>query len=381
MAKQNEKLKNLEYEFNNLPDEKLWDFEREIVRISLRTEEENLLPLLTDILNNTDLSDKIRYAAFCVIQTYYRRSRNKDLESFCGKYESIFNNHPSAMHFKLLKYIDMRKKISEDILKEAEESAKAMDWSVGAWHMLADLTAHYYEENPDASEKNPKEFDYWMEKAMAGANFAVNSTGYAKFYWTLGRLQALKKDYNSAINNILTAINKEKSNRDDYPMRITMYTNDKLRIESLIREDKLKSNINKDIEKIKEETIKELNNINQRELQKVFNRNLEFLSLFAGIITLVISVINISISASKFSFIGAAGLIIIMMGVLIGAFVIISMLLNRQERTGYSKCICILIIALALGLALCFLAQCQVLTKSQASAAQMQETQTTNFAE
>ena len=105
---------------------------------------DNFIDYLQRIVNedNEKVAEKVRYAAYCTLHTYYRRmEKHTELVNLDKKYAELFQeNHISAEHFRLLLYVDSSPlKVDVSILERAEKSAKSMPDHTGAWHLLACL--------------------------------------------------------------------------------------------------------------------------------------------------------------------------------------------------------------------------------------------------
>ena len=85
-------------------------------------------------------------------------------------------------------------------------------------------------------------------------------------------------------------------------------------------------------------------------------KNLEFLGLFAGIVSFTIGGVNIASNASAFSFQGAAGLLIVLLGALLEVFCGFGIILHGWVPEKRSRNLVVLVFGLlmiALGLVLC----------------------------
>ena len=274
-----------------------------------------------------DLSDdndeKICYAAYCTLHTYYRRMRNHSkLEELDKKYSEKFKEHLSFAHFKLLLSVDSSPlKVDELKLMEAEESARLMSCHTGAWHLLSDLVARYYEEQEDLSPEFIKK-DEWYKKGVRAVNKAIQyENDYAKFYSTRGRLYCLVNEYDKALQDIKKAIDQEDSSNVDYSMRISRYLTLQLKFEA-----------EKELYAMKKKYDSQMKN-----LEGLLYKNVEILGLFAGIVSFVIAGINIAGAFVEESFYYAAGLILIMFGGLLGTFYGLGIVLKGSMKFTSNK--------------------------------------------
>lgn len=181
--------------------------------------------------------ENVRYAAYCTLHTFYRRTEEHEkLVRLDETNASEFQNHMSSEHFKLLLYVDSSPfKVDISILERARKSAESMPDNTGAWHLLADLVARYYE---DRGEKKSEQIEdeKWYQTGLNAVNRAIKKEdNYAKFYATRARLYYITGEYSRALKDIQTAIDKENSRNRDYSTRLDRYQMIKLKIESRIK--------------------------------------------------------------------------------------------------------------------------------------------------
>ena len=86
-------------------------------------------------------------------------------------------------------------------------------------------------------------------------------------------------------------------------------------------------------------------------------RNLEYLGIFAGIISFTIGSLSLAYGASKYSLIGAGALILILFGALVGTYGLFDIIIHgykRKERKKYAiVLICTLLLILG-GFLICW---------------------------
>lgn len=313
-----------EEEFRHLPEEWERSYEKEIVRLSLSDREEAIRPVLEEILRDETANEDLRYAAYCTLHSRYRRMRDhQKLKVLTAQYEEWFRNHPSAEHFSLLSYVDMGDRIDgESVLLRAEQSITLMRETAGSLHLLADLTARYYEENPQLLTAAPEQAKEWLGKAIRAVEAAIAKDNYAKFHYTKARLLSLQGQHEQALKELEIAMDREDSGRADYAIRMATYMSEKIRIAAMKREEDLRLSMQDYITQIEKKQDDAEKNIEAQmgKLSDSTVKNLEFLGLFAGIISFTVGGISIVSGASAFSFRGAAGLLIVLMGALLEVF-------------------------------------------------------------
>lgn len=350
-------------EFSSLPKETERAFEKRIVKLALLAPEQTAEPLLESILTDSSSTDSDAYAAYCTLHTCYRRMRDhSSLMLLEKRFSSRFVEHPSALHFELLAYVDLGERVDgEHVLEKAQRSVNQMPENAGAHHLLADLVAHYYEENPELLRESGSEAArhfQWLDRGVEAVNRAIALDDYPKFYYTQARLLCLKQKYPEALRSIEQAIDKESSSAADYAIRVATYLSQKMKIESISRESKMRESMDSFRQEM---TVKQtaVEAKIQEQISKLNDstvKNLEFLGLFAGIVSFTIGGVNIVSNASAFSFQGAAGLLIVLLGALLEVFCGFGIILHGWTPEKRSRNLVVLVFGLlmiALGLVLC----------------------------
>jgi len=279
-----------------LPDEKERLFEIYIVYLILETAsiEKELLEILEK--NKTDL--KVFYNAFYCICTYYRR--RKDTSKYgetLERYKHCFYENPTYSYLKAMFLMQRGKEVD---IKEAiilsGKSVKDVPSNVGIIHCYTEIIAEAFEEGVLNVLSNSIE----LEKAIQLLqNVLKETSNYAKFYCTYGRLLALSGKYKEAKQEILTAIDKEDSSRHDYSLRIGEYQRYLIEITAKNYSDKSLFKFqdfsekmdaqNKEISDNMERSEKEV----QGNIKDSLNKNLEFLGFFTALISFIIASVQI----------------------------------------------------------------------------------------
>ena len=208
----------------------------------------------------------------------------------------------------------------------------------------------------DHMDASAQEREMWLDKGITQVNRALSEdAGYAKFYSTKGRLFCLKELYDEADHYVNLAIEKEDSSRKDYAIRIGNYQAVLMRIQQQKNIQELRRELEHHQSAQKEmfEQIKD----KADEINGSLMRNLEYLGIFAGIISFTIGSLSLANGASKYSLIGAGALILILFGALVGTYGLFDIIIHgykRKERKKYAiALICTLLLILG-GFLICW---------------------------
>ncbi|HNX16561.1 MAG TPA: hypothetical protein PKO28_04310 [Bacilli bacterium] len=242
-------------------------FEKQITeRAKLKPEEVTALESELATLSKNPNEINKAFIAFFVIFTYYRRStRLDDLKKLFYSYQGLF-----ASKFAVFEHIDnlfhinvfandsdlLRTLIKSEKLTEKKEEIDGVlyDFSThsGVLHLFSETCAKYYERNLEV--KDDLEAKDRINHAIDCAK-AIISSGYSKFYATLGRLEALIGNYPLAEKNIKEAISIENSSSNPDSTRIREFEQH-LNTLSIIRSYDLTSEKVGELNKIKTDNYK-----------------------------------------------------------------------------------------------------------------------------
>lgn len=325
--------------FEALPDEKTRPHETEIVRLIdadnisflKGTDQNGLIKLLVNIIDNIggDYSDKVSYSAFFALCTIFRRNLDwTEYKKSIYKYEERFKNQISFGHLKAMYLVEDG--FIKDAIVESKKSISGFKDNIGFLHNFAiNVAIGFEEEVLKESDAN------LLNEALAYAEAVIEKDDtYAKFFATYGRLLAVNGNYNEAIYNIRKAIDKERSGRKDYAIRIGDYQVHLIRIKS-----------------------NRMLNIHQAEISKASAemenlkiKNLEFLGFFAALVSFTIGSVQI-LNGQNFN--DAASLILILCGSLLLVFGGLGIVLNGKKyywRSIASWVLGLIIILIAYGI-------------------------------
>lgn len=330
---------------NHSYDEKTRDFEIAFTKLMMDKEAINIYQKIKCIkeMLKEDYPDAIKYGCFVMANIYYRRVKDHTvLNNLIHEYGSTFKKHESYLHYYLLTFVDRGYQNDwREILNLAEKNADLLNHE-GARHMFAEFVAMYFESDMmDATEAEKKE---WLQKAMRNIYLARKlDPSYAKFMCTEGRLDALLGQYDEAIENIRLAIDKEDSEKNDYALRIGNYQVSLLNVERRKNMDKIEETMTVMMEE-------------SENVKGSLMRNLEYLGIFSGIISFTMGSISLAASTATISFFGAAGLIIILFGSLVGVYGMFDLIIHgchKKKALQYMITILVVVIAIIGGLYLC----------------------------
>lgn len=167
--------------------------------------------------------------------------------------------------------------------------------------------------------------DAHLTKALDDIEVVLDSDrNYAKYYCTKGRLLTAKKGYVDAIHSITKAISIEDSSRSDYTLRVNQYQIHLQQAKNLQALDRTEHALN--------DKIQHFEDVIEQQTKESLIKNMEYLGLFAGIISFTIGSINIASSVAEQSLLAAAGLIIVLLGALLCVFAGFGFILHGVNR-------------------------------------------------
>ena len=327
-----EKELDLEELLVNLPEESERIFENCIIDIITRTS--NAEDDAYKILRNSNLDENVVYKAFYLLCSLYRRRKDITIYgSLFTQYGSRFEKNDTYGYLKAmyLSQTGLLENIRQAVIL-AEKSLNKINNNVGIKHCYCEMVAEAFEEKifKIDNDKDCKELNKATEAIEEIIRYSEED--YAKFYCTYGRILALSKNFNEAKIQIKKAIDKEKSDRADYSLRISEYIKHLMAITSYEQMSEVEANINicgKEIEKF------------QGKIDDTLNKNIEFLGFFAALVSFVIASVQL---LTNQSFEDAVKLIVVLGGVqmlVIGSFSII-----LSGKKGLNRSIIVFIMAL-----------------------------------
>ena len=289
------KIDLLEF-LRRLPNEKERLYEIYIVYLILETT--TIEKELLKILERNKADSKVFYNAFYCICTYYRR--RKDTSKYgemLAQYKYCFYENPTYSYLNAMFLMQRgRDGDIEEAIILSGKSIKNVPNNVGIIHCYTEIIAEAFEQGVLNVQSNNVELNQATQLLQS---VLKETSNYAKFYCTYGRLLAIDGDYKGAKCEVLNAIDKEDSSRSDYSLRIGEYQKYLIEITSKNYSDKaiLKfqnysdkmDGLNKEIRDSMVQSEKEI----QSNIKDSLNKNLEFLGFFTALISFIIASVQI----------------------------------------------------------------------------------------
>ena len=283
--------------------------------------------------------EKISFAAFAVAVNYERLHKNpreegellEEYREFFGKTRRLSSTtekheHIYFFHLDVLYRMDLAVGSSDaflmDLLADAKKDSLNLTENYGGHHAFAETTALVFETGTtQLREQLETAPEHWLEEAKTSVIKAIaQDEGYAKFYCTYGRIQALCGDLEEAIKNVNKAIALEKNTRTDYSIRIGQYSG---YYQQFRAQQKLQVQ-----EAAMAAQMQEMTLAMEAQEKETMAKNMEFLGLFSGIVSFTIGSLTITGAIAEQSIKHAAGLIVILLGALMCVFSAFGMILH-----------------------------------------------------
>lgn len=313
------------------------DFEVEVVKLATNPSHAAFIDELkahVQTLRNVSSVTTEDFIAYCIVVNYQRRMKNyEEEELYIKRYRHIFiSGHPFFEHLDLLSRMDKLETYTvQEILELADRNRRQLIENIGAEHAYCEVIAMMHENREDEIDSDTavkKILDVHLDKALLAIDGILRKEPqYAKYFCTKGRLLAVKKRYTEAIQNITTAIAIEDSTRTDYTLRVNQYQIYLQQTKNMQVLDRTEQHLH--------EKIRQFEDILEQQSKESLVKNMEYLGLFAGIISFTIGSIGISTSVAAQSLEAAAGLIIVLLGALLCVFSGFGFILHGLNRKSY----------------------------------------------
>lgn len=347
-------LEQIKREFLALPGEECREYEMAVagfarnwadflIKKENETDAEPPIRQLLPDLNQQPLygseEEKIAFAAFAVAINYERLQKNPReegelLETYrelfgkkrrsstsAGQYEHVYFFHLDVL-YRMDLAVGGNDAFLMDLLADAKTNSVNLSKNYGSHHAFAETTALVFENaSAQLREKLETAPERWLEDAKTSAIKAIaQDEGYAKFYCTYGRLQALSGELEESIKSINKAIALEKNTRTDYSIRIGQYTSyyQQFRAQQKLRVQ----------EEAMARQMREMRLAMEAGEKESLAKNMEFLGLFSGIVSFTIGSLTITGAIAQQSIQHAAGLIVVLLGALMCVFAAFGMILH-----------------------------------------------------
>lgn len=307
----------------------------------------------------------LRFKAYYTTSIYFRRNDKFDemIELF-RKYSSIFTDYPPNFVIKSFekRYLALQ-------LNNSKQMGEAVHFSKQLKDIFPDHKAilhHYAEMVSTAIENDLYDNDDKAQMISDAINCMLkcigiwerNSQTHAKVYATLGRLYLLQEEYENAVQFINKAINYEDGQTPESFRKVIKYyaylydIKSQKSIKELQNKEQLAitelQNLEKNLSKKSTSATKDMENNFDRlsiKLEEAKTKHLEILAFFSSVLALLISGTNLLANMSVFY--EAAGLFVILLGVLLIAFCSLSFLLEINRLKRYMILIHVFVIVIA----------------------------------
>lgn len=231
------------------------------------------------------------FSAFFALFTLYRRKHDlSKIDNLIENYKNLFLDYPLLAHVELLaeKMSLVKPRDYDSLLQKSYKLTQKEEFKnhAGILHFYSELVASYYElESMSALEfKNDIEAQENLKRAKEYMGICLtNSSKYAKFHFTDGRIKLLLGEYDEAIQSLTRAKIKENPNRSDYSLVVGGYQ------DYILLSKQLKTT----------EKINEKNNEIEEQMRNLNANNIKIVSMFTALITLVIGNVNVASNSTE----------------------------------------------------------------------------------
>lgn len=273
------------------------------------------------ILRRGNYDNTISYKAFFLLCHFNRRNKDYSLYgNLLNQYEKYFHNE-NTFGFLYSMYLCETGKY-EQAISECKKSMFKLENNVGIKHCYCDIIASYFENNYSNMELElSSENKTLLSSALEVIEDVIyEDNSYAKFHCTYGRLLALNGNFNSGIEQIKEAIDREDSTTSHYSIRISEYNKHLINISTLEKISIINKNFNEYSEK---------SSILDEKIDNLLTKSMEFLGFFTALISLVISSVNILANQGLND---AIQLIIVLGGVLMITLSSFSLIISSKKN-------------------------------------------------
>lgn len=291
---------------------------------------------LIRVLESDDYSGGARFIAFYALCIKYRRYKNyTKFKDIIERFYNLFKNEPiywvqRAVYKKTFETDPEELNEALKLWNNIDERVKNMPAFVQAY---ADTVVLCFE-NKVLNIDYSKDEEILLE-TIESIEKAINKRIYPKFYSTLGRLLAIKGDYNLAIKKVKVAIDKEDSTCKDYSLRINEY-------ELIIAQINIKKSYDQEINKL-QQYAKDIQDL-KSEIDKSKYDSLSFLGFFTALISFTMGTYQL---IGDLDFVERVQLVLILCGAIILAFSGLRIILKTQ-RAGFIDLIFMILLGISI---------------------------------
>lgn len=262
----------------------------------------------------------VAFPAFFALCSHYRRRRRyAEFQQVVSEFGGSFApaEHPLYNHLLAMLYIGLGRRGAREefgkALMYAEEAQKKLEDHVGVLHAYADAVATARESGYPVPDADVARAVRTVERAINRAE--IDDPSRAKFHATRARLYAIQGDYSSAYADIQAAVEREKQDSSDYPLRLGEHLRHYIHI----------------MHKEHSEQVARFGDL----LDEAKKENLSVLGVFAAIISIAVGSFAL-IAQVQLGFGATAGLIVVLALSLLVLYAGFNLLFLKPRRMGPS---------------------------------------------
>ena len=316
-----------------LNDPRTTDYTMEIRKVIFNDRQSHIPDDYIAIIEDEKNSKLLRFTAYYALFTQYRRFEQRFfLFGLVEKYTGLFPEDEYKYlceivrsQFYKFKFLDTA---SKNYYKQALEHGKlAIDCygilsdNIGCFNNYADIVLDGVGHKGIVSDKDIEDALQYVDRAIYILEQEQKKTPYSQYYFRKSKLLLCQKKYDEAKRNIALAISYAKPDDKASLIKIANYHNTQLEIKTEEALDIVDTNVEDSLKKYKDIQV-------QMEQQQV--RYIEVLGFFASTIALITGSVSITMNFSDFNV--ASGLIIVLSGCLILAYVSLKLLFSGEIK-------------------------------------------------
>lgn len=310
---------------------------------------DDYIAIIEDVKNNKLL----RFTAYYSLFTQYRRFEQRFyLFELIEKYTGLFPEDEYKYlceivwsQFYKFKFLDTA---DRSYYKQALEHGKvAIDCygllsdNIGCFNNYADIVLDGLSHKGVVSDKDIENALQYVDRSIYILEREQSKSPNSEYYFRKSKLLSCQKKYEEAKKNIALAISYAKPDDKDSLIRIANYHNTQLEIKTEEALNIVDTNVDESLKKYKDIQV-------QMEQQQV--RYIEVLGFFASTIALITGTVSIAMTFSDFNV--ACGLIIVLAGCLVQAYISLKLLFSGEFKL-YKMILMVISVLLIISLGYC----------------------------
>lgn len=321
----------LKSKLSTLDNPRTTDYTMEIRKVIFNDHESRIPDDYIEIIEDTQNSKLLRFTAYYSLFTQYRRFEQRFfLFELIEKYTALFSEDEYKYlceivwsQFYKFKFLDTA---SKSYYKQALEHGKlAIDCygilseNIGCFNNYADIVLDGLSYKGVVSDEDIENALQYVDRSIYILEREQNKPPNSQYYFRKSKLLSCQKKYDEAKRNIALAISYAKPDDKESLIRIANYHNTQLEIKTEETLNIVDTNVDDSLKKYKDIQT-------QMEQQQV--RYIEVLGFFASTIALITGSVSITMNFSDFNV--ACGLIIVLAGCLILAYISLKLLFSGK---------------------------------------------------